>query len=42
MKDYVGHSASMDTDATYGHHIDGEMQTTADQIDIYLDELLAD
>jgi hypothetical protein len=34
--------ASMDTDAVYGHTIDGEMQSTASQIDSYLDRLLAD
>jgi hypothetical protein len=32
----------MDTDAIYGHTIDEEMQSTAEQIDSYLNRLLAD
>jgi hypothetical protein len=32
----------MDTDTVYGQTVDGEMQSTANQIDCYLDRLLAD
>ncbi len=30
MKPAIGHSLTMDTLATYGHEVDGDMQRTAD------------
>ena len=40
LKQAVGHSDSMDTFGTYGHEVDGELQTTADMIQKVFDDVL--
>lgn len=40
LKDFVGHSASMDTFGVYGHEIDGDKQKAADIIDSIFDRVL--
>lgn len=41
LKDFVGHSVSMDTFGVYGHEIDGEKQRAADIIDTVFDRVLS-
>lgn len=41
LKDFVGHSVSMDTFGIYGHEIDGDKQRAADIIDAVFDRVLA-
>jgi integrase len=38
IKEYIGHSESMDTYGTYGHEVDGEHKKTAEIIDLTFKE----
>jgi integrase len=40
LKDFVGHSTSMDTHGIYGHELDGDKQRAADILDDLFDRLL--
>lgn len=40
LKEFIGHSASMDTSGVYGHEIDGEKQKAADIIDSAFERIL--
>jgi hypothetical protein len=38
IKEYIGHSESMDTYGTYGHEVDGDHKKTAEIIDLTFKE----
>ena len=42
MKSIIGHSASMDTYATYGHYIEGSERKSAEIIDLTLGDIFGD